>query len=332
MITSASRSTPSAASDRTSVPTRSIRAGDQLDVVAAQGRVPVAGEQHPLAADLVVGGRLREQLRVVAELPVSLPVGDLAERGQHRVVSGEPVGADLEEGEQAEATGGDAEREAAEQASLPLRVGRGPSSAGSTAPSAGRSWSTRRPRAISGTNWIALAPVPTTATRRPVRSRSWSHSAEWNTGPVEVVDAGAAAGSTGRVSWPQAVTRTSNCGSSPASVRTVQRPALGVEAGLGDLGASRRCGSIPKSRAHVLEVGEDLRLRRVTARPVVARGERERVQVRGDVAGGARVGVRAPDPADRVAALEHGQLLEPGLAQPDRRADAAEPGADDPGG
>ncbi len=31
---------------------------------------------------------------------------------------------------------------------------------------------------IRGTNWIADAPVPMTATRSPVRSWSWSHSAE----------------------------------------------------------------------------------------------------------------------------------------------------------
>ena len=118
MITSASRSTPSA-------PTIAAgghpldRAGDQLDVVAQQGRIPVAREQDPLAADRVVGGRLREQLRVVAELAAALAVGDLAERRQHRVVAGEPVGAHLEEGEEAEPAGGDAQREALEQRGAP---------------------------------------------------------------------------------------------------------------------------------------------------------------------------------------------------------------------
>ena len=41
--------------------------------------------------------------------------------------------------------------------------------------------------AISGTNWAALAPVPMTTTRWPSRSRSWSHRAEWNVGPVNVL-------------------------------------------------------------------------------------------------------------------------------------------------
>ena len=44
--------------------------------------------------------------------------------------------------------------------------------------------------AISGTNWIAEAPVPMTATRRPRRSRSWRQVAEWNTSPSKSVEAG----------------------------------------------------------------------------------------------------------------------------------------------
>ena len=34
-----------------------------------------------------------------------------------------------------------------------------------------------------GTIWIALAPVPITATRLPVMSTSWFHCAEWNAVP-----------------------------------------------------------------------------------------------------------------------------------------------------
>src|SRR4051794_2055524 len=36
---------------------------------------------------------------------------------------------------------------------------------------------------ISGTNWMAEAPVPTTATFLSVRSYSWSQRAEWKTLP-----------------------------------------------------------------------------------------------------------------------------------------------------
>ena len=37
--------------------------------------------------------------------------------------------------------------------------------------------------AISGTNWIAEAPVPITATRLPARSQEGSQRAEWNEVP-----------------------------------------------------------------------------------------------------------------------------------------------------
>src|SRR3954449_4961317 len=49
-------------------------------------------------------------------------------------------------------------------------------------------WKTRRLDASSatfGTNWMADAPVPITATRFPRRSHEWSHWAEWKTGPAK---------------------------------------------------------------------------------------------------------------------------------------------------
>ena len=39
---------------------------------------------------------------------------------------------------------------------------------------------------MPGTNWIALAPVPSTAIRLPRRSTVWSHSAEWKEGPSKL--------------------------------------------------------------------------------------------------------------------------------------------------
>src|SRR4051812_49956233 len=62
--------------------------------------------------------------------------------------------------------------------------------------------------AISGTNWIAEAPVPMTATRRPVRSRSWRQVAEWNTGPSKESRPGTS-GNDGSDSAPEPRTRTS---------------------------------------------------------------------------------------------------------------------------
>ncbi len=56
-------------------------------------------------------------------------------------------------------------------------------------------------------NCTALAPVPITATRLPVRSQPWSHRAEWKDGPVNVSTPGTA-GYTGRDSCPVAGTST----------------------------------------------------------------------------------------------------------------------------
>jgi hypothetical protein len=71
---------------------------------------------------------------------------------------------------------------------------------------------------ISGTNWMADAPVPMTATRSPVRSWSWRQVAEWNIVPVNDSSpgrsgmAGSARGplprtTTSAVSGPVAVSR-----------------------------------------------------------------------------------------------------------------------------
>ena len=51
--------------------------------------------------------------------------------------------------------------------------------------------------------------------------------------------------------------------------------------------------------------------------------------MRGDVAAAARIGVEPPGAADGVAALEHHEVLDPGLAQLDGHAQAGEAGADD---
>ena len=76
---------------------------------------------------------------------------------------------------------------------------------------------------IPGTNWIALAPVPTTATRLPVRSTSWRHSAEWKAGPANVSAPGIA-GTTGLESWPTAEITTSASYAVPSVSSTRQRP------------------------------------------------------------------------------------------------------------
>ena len=56
--------------------------------------------------------------------------------------------------------------------------------------------------AMVGAIWKPLAPAPTSATRLPVRSTSWSQRAEWNDGPAKRPPG--MSGRFGRLSWPTA--------------------------------------------------------------------------------------------------------------------------------
>ena len=67
------------------------------------------------------------------------------------------------------------------------RIGAGIGASGRGWIHGGVRWNTVRCAAcsaISGTNWIADAPVPITATRLPARSQEWSQRAEWNEVPL----------------------------------------------------------------------------------------------------------------------------------------------------
>ena len=76
--------------------------------------------------------------------------------------------------------------------------------------------------AIAGTICMALAPVPTTATRFPATERSDGQRAEWNSGPRKESIPGSD-GVFGRFSCPTAVITASASNVSPAVVVTVQR-------------------------------------------------------------------------------------------------------------
>ena len=102
---------------------------------------------------------------------------------------------------------------------------------------AGRRWSTPPAAATGGTNWMALAPEPITATCRPVRSTEWSQRAECHDGPANV-SIPSMSGTWGRLSWPQANTTVStSSSSSPPAVRQVEPPGAG---------RSRRSGLRPR--------------------------------------------------------------------------------------
>ena len=90
---------------------------------------------------------------------------------------------------------------------------------------------------MAGTNWIADAPVPITATRSPARSWPWSQRAEWKAAPAKRSSPGMA-GTLGSVSGPMPAIRTRAL-SVPAEVATIQRPAASSHAADSTLVPSR---------------------------------------------------------------------------------------------
>ena len=104
--------------------------------------------------------------------------------------------------------------------------------------------------------------------------------------------------------------------------------ALLVPAGALHLGAGADPVEDAEAAGDALDVGADLGPGRVAARPAVGR-EGELVEVGGDVAGGAGVGVVLPDAADPLALLEDGDVLVALAPQHRGGADAAEAAADD---
>src|SRR3954462_9611767 len=168
---------------------------------------------------------------------------------------------------------------------------------------------------IRGTNWIAEAPVPTTATRSPSRSWSWSHVAEWKVVPSKRSRPGRSGDRR----------RAERAGPEHEDPRG-QLAAGGLDAPALRVLIPRRVEQLV-AEAHVrhdpvvlraaAQVVPNLGLRGEGARPLGVRGEGERVQVRGHVARAARIAVVAPRATDVVGLLQHDEVLDPGLAQAD---------------
>ena len=178
---------------------------------------------------------------------------------------------------------------------------------------------------IAGTNWIAEAPVPTTTTLRPVRSTSWFQRAEWNTSPAKPSRPGRS-GTEGSAIGPLA----------SMSTPAVQRPGAGLDppalrgvvpGGLQQAAAEADVRQQPVLAGDPSQVVADLGLPGEGAGPVRVGREGQRVQVRRDVAGAARIGVVPPDAADLLLALQHGEVLAAALERV-RRGQPAEARAD----
>ena len=103
---------------------------------------------------------------------------------------------------------------------------------------------------ISGTNWIAEAPVPITATRSPLRSWPWSHWAEWKAVPSKLSMPGTS-GSEGSDSGPCAATRKSAV-SGPFEVSILQTCSSSSQAAPSTSVLKRTCCMTPKRSAQSL--------------------------------------------------------------------------------
>jgi hypothetical protein len=105
------------------------------------------------------------------------------------------------------------------------------------------------------------------------------------------------------------------------------RPAL-IELGRGDARPEAQAWAEPALRDQRVQVGQDLFPGREP--PAPARGpERERVQVRRDVAGKAWICVIPPDPPEFVSLVDDEEVLDARLLKGRGHADPPEPGADD---
>ena len=104
---------------------------------------------------------------------------------------------------------------------------------------------------------------------------------------------------------------------------------VSVPAGPGDLGPEPQMAAQAVAVGDLFKVVPDLRLPGEAVGPAGVRRERERVQMGGDVAGAAGVGVVPPRAAHGGRPLQDEEVSHACLPQPDARAEPAEPGADD---
>ena len=128
---------------------------------------------------------------------------------------------------------------------------------------------------------------------------------------------------------PIALTSTRAVSSSTAVHLQPPQAGVGVPVGPGRLGAEAQVGAGTDVGRAALEVVADLGLRREHSRPLGVEGEGERVEVRLDVAGAARVVVVAPGAADGVGALQDQEVVVTRLLQAVGHGQAGEARADD---
>jgi hypothetical protein len=101
-----------------------------------------------------------------------------------------------------------------------------------------------------------------------------------------------------------------------------------VEPGRRDPGSEAEVGAKAALGHQRVQVSQDLLARREAPAPG-PRPERERVQLRRNVAGQARIAVIAPRSAQVIGPVKHDEVVDPRLLERDRHADPAKSRTDD---
>jgi hypothetical protein len=118
------------------------------------------------------------------------------------------------------------------------------------------------------------------------------------------------------LNMPSALTTTSAAWVPPSPRRSVHSDFASFQRAPTTSVRKRQAGSTPWRSATPAEIGEDLGLRRVRARPARVDVEGERVELALDVAGTAGVAVVVPGAADLARLLEEDEILEARLLEP----------------
>jgi hypothetical protein len=181
--------------------------------------------------------------------------------------------------------------------------------------------------AICGTNWIALAPVPITATRLPSRVVVIPLLRVERLA-LEILDA---RNRRQRRTRQAAHARHQHARGQALAVREREAPALRglVIRGALEFVVQAQVRADVKALHAVFEIGANLRLRREHARPARVRRKRERIDVRLHVARTPGIVVVAPRAADRRRFFEDDEVGHARLPQANGHAEAGKAGADD---
>ena len=299
----------------------------ELDVVAGEGGVVVAGEQHPLAADFVVGREFFTQYGILHRR-AHIPERELFHAGgQGRIQNHRRAHHAFGNGQNRAPKRGLGKRQTPERGLHQIRqrlvelgqhIGRAALDDGQ-AFDLGRDRRYHLSGAGAGTDDRHLLAGQGDVV---IPARGMHDLAG------EILHAGKIRG--GRFDQP-AHRRDHGTGGVARAVVAGQMPdtACVVELGLRDAHAEMQMGMQPVFVGTALDIGMNLCRPRIGGRPVRILLERVGIQMRGHVAGTAGIGIVAPGAADVVGTFENHEILDAFLLETNTGVDAGKTGADD---